>query len=129
MPSKLLEAAPTVKELEQESKEFAVSRELRWFTVRFFNNRTLSGDRTRYIFVSESQYGVVVTNVAFFVIAHIFYFISMILTLKYFDSWIYAYWFGYVSSLGISPGVHRLWSHRLVWKLSQELSVETILIS
>jgi stearoyl-CoA desaturase (delta-9 desaturase) len=85
---------------------------MKWFTVRFFKRRTLSGDRTRYIFVDESQYGLVATNVAFFVIAHLFYLISLSITLKYTDGWIYAYCFGMFTSLGISPGVHRLWSHR-----------------
>jgi len=100
------------REVEQEAKEYAVSRELKWFTVRFFSPRTLSGDRTRYIFVDRSQYGIVIPNVIFFVLGHLVFFYSLQYSFAHKGAWIYAYWFGMFTSLGISVGVHRLWSHR-----------------
>lgn len=38
--------------------------------VRYFDRLTLSGDKTRYVFVNASQYGIVWPNVAFFVLMH-----------------------------------------------------------
>ena len=104
------------KELKQEEREFNISREQGWFTVRFFSPRTLSGDRTRYLFVDESQYGIVPGNVAFFLIGHLCFAYCMYnlpeIARKIPGSWLYSYCLGMVTSLGISPGVHRLWSHK-----------------
>lgn len=102
----------SAREEDQEVRECEISREFKWFSVRFFNMRTLSGDRTRYLFVDESRYGVVPFNVAFFVLAHIAYIFSFIWILPYSTGAIYCYWFSMFMSLGITAGVHRLWSHK-----------------
>jgi len=107
---------PTKKELDQEAKEYKVSRKNGWFAVRFFPPRTLSGDRTRLLYVDESQYGLVPFNIAFYVILHIIYAYHMYrlpeLIRKKPGVWIYGYFLGMVTNLGVSPGVHRLWSHK-----------------
>lgn len=100
------------RELEQQEKEYAISREYQWFSVRFFDRRTLSGDRSRYLFVDESRYGIVVPNVVFFVLAHMAYFVGLKWVWNHSAGAIYAYWFSMTMSLGITAGVHRLWSHK-----------------
>jgi stearoyl-CoA desaturase (delta-9 desaturase) len=100
------------REQDQEKKEFELSREYKWFSVKFYDRRTLSGDRTRYLFVDQSRYGIVVPNVIFFVFAHIAYFISWRWIWNHAGSAIYCYWFSMMISLGITAGVHRLWSHK-----------------
>ena len=104
----------TQKEIEAEEKEFQISRECGWFTSRFYDRRTLSGDRTRYVFVDEARYGIVWPNVGFFVLGHCIFFFSMFQLFKYriIGAWIYAWWFGYITSIGITAGAHRLWSHK-----------------
>lgn len=109
-----MEFVATPRELDQEKKEFRISRESRWFSVRFYNRRTLSGDRTRYIFVDESRYGIVWPNVMFFILGHLVFFFAMFALFRYriLGAWLYGFVFGVVTSIGITAGAHRLWSHK-----------------
>ena len=66
-----------------ENREFQVSRECRWFTPRYFNRWTLSGDRARYVLVDESSYGIVWSNVGFFILGHYIFFYDMWYLFKY----------------------------------------------
>jgi len=102
------------KELEQEKKEYRISRECKWFSIRFFNRRTMSGDRTRYVFVDESRYGIVWPNVLFFIGGHLVFFFAMVQLFRFriLGAWIYGYVFGLLTSIGITAGAHRLWSHK-----------------
>ena len=104
----------TQREADQEAKEYRISRESKWFSIRFFNRRTLSGDRTRYVFVDESRYGIVVPNVMFFLISHLVlgFAIIQLFRFRIYGAWIYGYVFGLITSIGITAGAHRLWSHK-----------------
>lgn len=110
----VLDFVATAREVDQERKEFLVSRESRWFQVRFYNRRTLSGDRTRYVFVDESRYGIVWPNVIFFVLGHLVFFFAMYALFRYriLGAWLYGFGFGVITSIGITAGAHRLWSHK-----------------
>lgn len=98
----------------QEEQESYLSRKCGWFSVRYFNSVTPSGDRARYVFVNASQYGIVWGNVAFFIIMHwcFFYALQKIFEERLFEMWVCCYVVGLFGGIGVTGGAHRLWSHK-----------------
>lgn len=100
---------------QQLDEEQIIARKCGWFSVRYFQPLTLSGDQTRYIFVNASKYGVVWGNVVFFIIMHCLFgwgIYRLITDFSLHMLWITCYVIGNFGGIGVSAGAHRLWSHK-----------------
>jgi stearoyl-CoA desaturase (delta-9 desaturase) len=92
-----------------ETEEDKIAKKAGWFSVRYYNDR-----KTRYVFVNVEEYGIVWTNVMFFIGLHALfcYALTMLFVTKMYNAWLYSYIFGWISGVGITAGAHRLWSHK-----------------
>ncbi|XP_015781772.1 stearoyl-CoA desaturase 5 [Tetranychus urticae] len=67
-----------------------------------------------FIYIDNSNWSIVWTNVIFFIILHAvhIYGIYYLIKIKPYPSWIFSWFWGTWGGFGITAGAHRLWSHR-----------------
>ncbi|RWS15997.1 stearoyl-CoA desaturase-like protein, partial [Dinothrombium tinctorium] len=87
--------------------EEQVSKELKWFYVRYMNN-------ARYLYVDSNYYGIVWPNLILFVVMHLFYFYGLYMVLRIWPvgGMVFCICYGEIAGLGVTTGAHRLWTHR-----------------
>jgi hypothetical protein len=104
----------------QIEEEQRTARQCGWFSVRYFEPLTLSGDQTRYIFVNASKYGVVWGNVSFFIIMHIAFTYGMYVLLRNCERhalWVMCYGIGLFGGVGVTAGMACTSSYRAISSL------------
>lgn len=104
------------------AEEEKVAKELGWFRIKYFG-----ATRARYVFVNAERYGLVWTNVVFFLLLHVYYAYGMyqLFAQKLWAPWIFGmqtsvrrfqfiirsnynlltvYWYGWISGVGTTVG-------------------------
>lgn len=71
-------------------------------------------DTGLYLYINKDAYGIVWRNVAIFLALHLITIYSTIVLFRdrSWNTWIFAYLYGFHGGLGVTAGAHRLWSHR-----------------
>ncbi|XP_053207841.1 acyl-CoA desaturase 1-like [Panonychus citri] len=89
---------PIVNKINQQSKELL----------------TKSSDSGIYLYINKDSYGIVWKNVIVFTILHLLTIYATIVLIRdrVWNTWIFAYLYGFLGGLGVTAGAHRLWSHR-----------------